>query len=163
MRSDNRRSHGKAPRSIRWASTSWDTINFIELYSKLIDNIREFSPGRIFIYNQLLGFKAQDQNNSIYTNERICAFNEALSKLAAEKELFFIDTYSALCNEDGYLPEDASFDGVHLIKDYCIQWLDYLKTHTAVPAGCTGEEPNGVQLYYPDKETGGSDIIINGR
>lgn len=142
----------------------YDIETFIELYSKLIDNIRELQPeADIYLQAIIPVSKRKDQNNSIYTNGRICAFNEALSKLAAEKELFFIDTYSALCNEDGYLPEDASFDGVHLIKDYCIQWLDYLKTHTAVPAGCTGEEPNGVQLYYPDKETGGSDIIINGR
>ena len=30
----------------------------------------------------------------------------------------------------GCLPEDDSFDGVHLLPDACKVWLDYLKTHT---------------------------------
>ena len=33
-------------------------------------------------------------------------------------------------DENGALPEGVSRDGVHLVKDACKQWLDYLKTHT---------------------------------
>ena len=37
---------------------------------------------------------------------------------------------TAFADESGALPADASNDGVHLNKSYCVQWLDYLKTHT---------------------------------
>lgn len=143
----------------------YDIETFIGLYSRLIDNIRELQPDAdIYLQAIIPVSKHKDENNPIYTNERICSFNEALSVLASEKELFFIDTYSALCNEDGCLPEDASFDGVHLIKDYCIQWLEYLRTHTAVSAGGDNSDTDHIQICAPDIETGGlSDINIYGR
>ena len=34
--------------------------------------------------------------------------------------------------DSGALPEEASTDGVHLNKEYCLKWLDYLKSHTNV-------------------------------
>ena len=37
----------------------------------------------------------------------------------------------AMQDANGYLPSDATPDGVHLTPDYCKIWMDYLKTHTA--------------------------------
>lgn len=123
----------------------YDLDTFISLYSALIDNIRELQPdAEIYLQAIIPVSKYKDENDRIYTNERIRAFNERIAELAADKELFYIDTYSALCNDEGYLPEDASFDGVHLYKDYCVQWLDYLKTHTVLTSD---EQINSVQSY----------------
>lgn len=116
---------------------------FIELYSALIDNIREIQPDAdIYIQAIIPVSKEKAETNTIYTNDRICHFNEELLRLAAQKELFFIDTYNAFLDEEGFLPEDASFDGVHLYKDYCVRWLEYLKTHTAVSLSNTGLPPS---------------------
>ena len=38
---------------------------------------------------------------------------------------------AAVADSSGYLPAEASTDGVHLNKEYCGKWLDYLKNHTA--------------------------------
>ena len=50
--------------------------------------------------------------------------------MAEEKEVYFIDTGKAIAGQDGILPEDAAYDGIHLKKAYCEKWLEYLKTHT---------------------------------
>ena len=54
-----------------------------------------------------------------------------LRELAEEKQVFYVDTENAAAAGDGSLPADAAADGIHLVKDYCEKWLDYLKTHTA--------------------------------
>ena len=47
--------------------------------------------------------------------------------------MVFLDLYTAFADENGALPSGASRDGVHLKKDYCQLWLDYLQTHTVDP------------------------------
>ena len=37
----------------------------------------------------------------------------------------------ALMDSEGYLPYEATGDGVHLEPPYCVKWTDYLRTHTA--------------------------------
>ena len=55
-------------------------------------------------------------------------------KAAQEKQVVFLDLYTAFADENGALPAGASRDGVHLKKEYCQQWLAYLQTHTVDPA-----------------------------
>ena len=54
-----------------------------------------------------------------------------LMALADEKEVHYVDVAEGLMDEEGYLPYEATLDGVHLVPEYCVKWLDYLKTHTA--------------------------------
>ena len=64
------------------------------------------------------------------TNAKISEYNRLLQELAKEKKVYYIDTENAVISADGSLPEDAAYDGIHLVKEYCEKWLDYLKTHT---------------------------------
>jgi predicted transcriptional regulator len=56
---------------------------------------------------------------------------EVQRQAAEEKQVVFLDLYSEFVDENNELPAEASRDGVHLGKEYCQQWLAYLKTHTA--------------------------------
>ena len=38
--------------------------------------------------------------------------------------------FSHFSDPDGYLPAEASSDGVHLTREYYLVWSDYLKSHT---------------------------------
>ena len=106
---------------------------FISLYSTLVDKVREIQPhAEIYLQAIIPVSQKTDNGDTILTNNRISLFNSKIATLAKEKELYYLDTYSALLNENGYLPEDASFDGIHLYKEYCQVWLSYLKTHTAL-------------------------------
>ena len=64
------------------------------------------------------------------TNEHLRVYNELTQKVAQEKQVVYLDLYSAFVGEDGQLPADASTDGVHLSGAYYKAWLEYLKTHT---------------------------------
>ena len=105
---------------------------FIERYAKLIDDIRDIQPDtEIFLQAIIPVTQEKAESGSEITNTKITTFNDLLCEMAEEKSLHYIDTYTGLINEDGFLPEDASFDGIHLNTTYCVKWLDYLKTHTA--------------------------------
>ncbi len=104
---------------------------FIEDYSELIDAIREINPGAaIYVQSIIVVSRDKSDQDEIYNNENISLFNGLLLDMAQEKGVHYLDLNEVLADEDGYLPEDASFDGVHLKPDYCKIWLDYLKTHT---------------------------------
>lgn len=104
---------------------------FIEYYGKIIDAIREENPeAAIYIQSILPVTAKKDAEGTVYNNQRISEYNDLLLKLAAEKEVYYVDVASAVAGEDGKLPEENSFDGVHLYPPSCQQWLTYLKTHT---------------------------------
>ena len=47
--------------------------------------------------------------------------------MAREKNIQYIDVASYLADSAGNLPEEASTDGVHVNKKYCLKWLECLK------------------------------------
>ena len=69
--------------------------------------------------------------------------------MAEENGCAYVDVAEALTGEDGCLPEELSFDGVHLNRAGCRLWLDYLRTHSV--AGKAPKEPApvpGVENRY---------------
>lgn len=104
---------------------------FQEKYGDIIDAIQDINP-RALIYIQGImpvSDKVSSEHQYI-TNAKISEYNRLLQELAKEKQVYYIDTENAVISADGSLPEDAAYDGIHLVKEYCEKWLDYLKTHT---------------------------------
>lgn len=102
-----------------------------EYYGRIIDAIREINPDAVIYIQSILPVSAEkSESDQIYNNERINEFNSLLRELAEEKEVYYVDVAQAVSDENGCLPEDGSFDGVHLTPEYCGKWRDYLKTHT---------------------------------
>lgn len=103
---------------------------FIEKYEQIIDTLREINPNvTIYVQSILPVTKEKSDNDSIYNNPKIDTFNALLQKMCEEKEVYYVNVSEAVCDESGMLPADASFDGVHLNKESCQKWLEYLKTH----------------------------------
>ena len=63
-------------------------------------------------------------------NARILVYNEVIRTLAEEKQCDFLDVAECLTGEDGLLPADLNFDGIHLNPAGCRIWLNYLRTHS---------------------------------
>lgn len=51
-------------------------------------------------------------------------------ELAEETGCDYVNIAEAVTGEDGCLPAEMSFDGVHLNRAGCHAWLDYLRTHS---------------------------------
>ena len=103
---------------------------FKEHYGKVIDRLQEDHPEAQIILQSILPVtKTQEEKHSYVNNERITLFNGLIRELAEEQGCWYLDVQAAVVDEDGFLREDCSYDGVHLNRTGCAHWHDYLKTH----------------------------------
>lgn len=105
---------------------------FKDDYGKIIDKIREINPDAIIYIQSIMPVsKWKDSNDTTFTIANVDRLNTQLRALADEKEAHYVDVAEGIMDAEGYLPYEATLDGVHLVPEYCVKWLDYLKTHTA--------------------------------
>ena len=64
-------------------------------------------------------------------------------ELAEETGCDYVNIAEAVTGEDGCLPAEMSFDGVHLNRAGCRLWLNYLRTHSV--AGEAPKKPASAQ------------------
>lgn len=108
---------------------------FYNSYCAAIDEIRKVQPNAVIYIQGLIPVnekQLEEYNGNKYrlTNEHLRVYNDLMRQAAEEKQAVYLDLYSEFADEEGILPEGLSRDGVHLVKDACKQWLEYLKTHT---------------------------------
>ena len=108
---------------------------FYESYCEAIDAIRLVQPGAVIYIQGLIPLnegQIEEANGNKYnlTNDHLRVYNDLMRRAAEEKQVVFLDLYAEFVDENGALPEDVSRDGVHLYKEACQRWLEYLKTHT---------------------------------
>lgn len=108
---------------------------FREQAEEVILRIRADHPEAVIMLQAILPVSArQDAKGSYVNNQRVQDYNEVLRELAREQEVFYVAVDEPLTGEDGCLPADLNFDGVHLNPDGCAIWLDYLRTHAVLAA-----------------------------
>lgn len=112
---------------IMWMSK--ETI--VASYGNLLDQIREVLPEAILYVQSITPVTAHmEEENDAISNEKIDAYNLAIQQMAKDKKAYYLDICSALRDETGKLPTDASpKDGMHFSKATYDKWLDYLKSH----------------------------------
>lgn len=108
---------------------------FYESYCAAIDQIRAVQPNAVIYIQGLIPLnegqiRETNGNKFNLTNEHLRVYNDLMRQAAQEKQVVYLDLYSEFVDENNELPEGVSRDGVHLVKDACKQWLEYLKTHT---------------------------------
>ena len=97
-------------------------------YGELIDEIRKIKPNcTIYLQSIIPVTESKDKSDKIFNNKNVDEFNKLIQELSSEKNVKYLDVKSALVDEKGFLPEEASTDGIHIDVDYCEKWLDYLK------------------------------------
>lgn len=100
-------------------------------YEELIDKIRQTKPNcEIYVQSIIPVTKTKDKSDKIFNNTRIKQYNQLVKEVVNEKNVKYLDVQTALVNSEGYLPEEASTDGIHLGKTYCEKWLEYLKNNS---------------------------------
>lgn len=101
---------------------------FINKYEELINKIYEVKPNCEIILQSIIPVTAtKSKNDKVYNNNKILEYNKLIKDMADRKGIKYIDLCPALTDENGCLPKEASTDGIHLNKEYCIKWLNCLK------------------------------------
>ena len=113
----------------------YNDAGFYQSYCAAIDHIRRLQPQAVIYIQGLIPLNegqivAANGNKYNLTNDHLRVYNDLMRRAAEEKQVVFLDLYAEFVDENGALPEDVSRDGVHLYKEACQRWLEYLKTHT---------------------------------
>ena len=103
---------------------------FAAKYGEAVNRLLELQPDAILYIQAILKVTTERSAQGDYiNNEGIEARNEAISQLADNKRVFYLDANPAVCDETGGMEPSYTFDGVHLKAQYIGLWKEYLKAH----------------------------------
>ena len=107
---------------------------FMQYYYYLIDTVKSLQPDAIIYVQQIIHVTAKKAASSpVFANDKIDHRNELLRKVAADENVYYLELNEVFTDEEGNLPADYSFDGVHFAAGSMQIWKDYLETHAIVP------------------------------
>ncbi len=109
-----------------------DTQYFTDAYSEVVNRIRELQPDAIIYIQGIMHVTAKKSDHDKYfNNARINERNAAISELADQKDIFYLDMNESVDDEDGNLDSTLTFDDVHLKASSYERWHQYL-LHNAI-------------------------------
>ena len=71
----------------------------------------------------------KSESDAIFNNSNINARNRAIATLADNETIFYIDVNEVVCDEEGNLNGDYTFDQIHLLGVYDDLWKQFLLSH----------------------------------
>ncbi|MDE7247240.1 MAG: hypothetical protein K2N43_05080, partial [Lachnospiraceae bacterium] len=132
-----------------------DTRMYMKQYLKVLNQIREWQPGAtIFIMANLHVSREKNNMETEFNNININDKNVASARLANGRDIFYLDSNPLFIDEEGYLQEELTFDGVHLYAQNYEKWRDFLCEH-GVERTIEEEEGSEAQNAEEDAEHGG--------
>lgn len=113
------------------------TDSFYKSFKSFLEEVKAAQPNAIIYLQNLVPVNpdicAQKNQPSYVNNQRVSDFNAVFPQLAQECQVALVDVKTALSDENGILPADATVDGVHFTKAWYQKWLEYLMCHTVTP------------------------------
>ncbi len=107
--------------------------DIVNKYKELINNIeKEETHANIIIQANLHVTKSRSDSDSIYNNSNINDLNDALSKFADDKTVFYLDVNPIFDDANGALSSDKSSDNTHPYGKYYIEWAQWIANETNV-------------------------------
>lgn len=105
----------------------YDFDDTVENYGMLISKIQALQPEAIvYIEANMHVTKSRSDSDDIYNNPAIDRFNEAISKFADNKNVFYIDVNQRFDDNSGGLDENYTSDNAHLLGKYYADWSAWL-------------------------------------
>ena len=110
----------------------WPYIDvFKEHYSKMVSQIMALQPdAEIYLIGILPVTRSKDAMGESVNNQNAKLFTQAISEVADELGVHYLDCSDAVADSWGYLPEEASTDGVHMSEEYLLRWQNYIIDNT---------------------------------
>ena len=110
-----------------------DNDSFAENYGEIIDYIRKLQPkANIILVSVTPMDKWVHENPYDYRNmDMVLTFNDVLRSLCADKGCWYLDLFSVLVDQEGFLKEEIAYhgDGLHLEANGYELWAEYMRTH----------------------------------
>ncbi|MEG2455554.1 MAG: GDSL-type esterase/lipase family protein [Oscillospiraceae bacterium] len=132
-----KKTYGKVYLSLGVNELGWNNDQeYHDTYAALVDKIREIEPDALIYLQLIIPVNTQrrldKEGPSYVNNEQIAVYNALITQIAADKKVLLLDPGTALVDETGEPPYDATVDGVHFNKAGYGTWRTYLETHTVV-------------------------------
>lgn len=102
---------------------------FITAYSQSVQKLKELQPDAV-IYVQAIMRVAKEKSDSdpIFNNKGINERNARIAQLADSRTVFYIDVNEVVCDQEGNLRDELTFDNLHLLGSKYDIWVSFLKT-----------------------------------
>lgn len=100
---------------------------FMEEYVKTVQRFRELQPEAIIFVQGIMRVAGEkSETDPIFNNVGINERNSRISALADNRTIFYIDVNEVVCDENGNLSSDLTFDQLHLYGSKYGLWHDFL-------------------------------------
>lgn len=101
---------------------------FMKAYEESVEKFRELQPDAIIFVQAIMKVtKDKSDKDPIFNNPGIEERNERIAALADNRTVFYLDVNEVVCDENGALRKDITFDNIHLLGSKYDIWVDYLK------------------------------------
>ncbi len=122
-------------------------------YENLLAELRTYAPDSIIVLMSMPPVSEYRSNSDEYCNrELVVEYNEMLLALAENWDVWYLDVYSVLANEEGYLPSDVNEDGIHFTPAHFTGWFERLRTHYVNDGSVPVETPVPEESAIPEAE-----------
>lgn len=102
-----------------------DTV--MKAYEGLVALVRSKLPdAKIILHGILTVGKEKVKDGEYFSPANLALFNERIATLADGETIFYMNVDEIFADEEGYLPEDLSWDGCHLYADYLSVWAKWI-------------------------------------
>lgn len=109
------------------------TESFFTAYAEAVNRIRMLQPQAIiFVQGIMRVGRGKSSSDAVFNNARIDERNRALAAMSNGKDIFYLEVNDVLCDENGDLTTEYTFDQIHLKAKYYQLWKDYLFAHGIV-------------------------------
>lgn len=112
----------------------YDYDQTVKVFQEFIQKIQTIEPSAIlYIEGNLHVTEKKSNTSDIYNNKNIDRFNKAISQIADNRTIFYIDVNELFDDESGSLAEEYTADAAHILAKYYKDWAAWLLTKAIEP------------------------------
>ena len=130
--------------------------SFISAYMELVEKIKSYQPSAQIYIIGIPPVTREASKNEEYglSEKKIKDYNKKIKLMAAEEDVYYVDSVKAVGSDGGYLPEGVSADGINLNRDCCIELIEYMTKKSAVPDEANIDDEDDETGDDTDKNSG---------
>lgn len=103
--------------------------SFMQAYEASVRKFEELQPDAIIYVQGIMRVtKEKSDSDKIFNNLGIQVRNDRIALLADNVKIFYIDMNEVVCDNQGNLRDELTFDNLHLYASKYNIWVDFLKT-----------------------------------